>query len=60
MNDAQIAALLNFLRARFTNQAPWAGVEKIVEDARRTQTALLQTSAGPHNAPADASQRDEP
>jgi mono/diheme cytochrome c family protein len=60
MNDAQIAALLNFLRARFSNQAPWAGVEKIVEDARRTQTALLQTSAGPHNAPADASQRDEP
>jgi mono/diheme cytochrome c family protein len=60
MNDAQIVALLNFLRARFSNQAPWAGVEKIVEDARRTQTALLQTSAGPRNAPADASQRDKP
>jgi mono/diheme cytochrome c family protein len=60
MNDAQIAALLNFLRARFSHQAPWTGVEKIVEDARRTQTALLQTSAGPHNAPADASQRDKP
>src|ERR1700726_1108047 len=57
MNDAQVAALLNYLRSRFSNQAPWAGVEKIVEDARRTQTALLQTSAGPHNAPADASQR---
>jgi mono/diheme cytochrome c family protein len=60
MNDAQIVALLNFLRARFSNQAPWAGVEKIVEDARRTQTALLQTSAGPRDAPADASQRDKP
>jgi mono/diheme cytochrome c family protein len=60
MNDAQIVALLNFLRARFGNQSPWAGVEKIVEDARRTQTALLQTSAGPRNSPADASQRDKP
>ena len=60
MNDAQIVALLNFLRASFSNQAPWAGVEKIVEDARRTQTALLQTSAGPRNAPTDASQRDKP
>jgi mono/diheme cytochrome c family protein len=60
MNDAQIVALLNFLRASFSNQAPWAGVEKIVEDARRTQTALLHTSAGPRNAPADASQRDKP
>jgi mono/diheme cytochrome c family protein len=60
MNDAQIVALLNFLRARFSNQAPWAGVEKIVEDARRTQTALLRTSAGPRDAPADASQRDKP
>src|SRR5216683_5658290 len=44
MNDAQIAVLLNFLRSRFSHQAPWGGVEGIVEDARRTQTALLQTS----------------
>jgi len=42
MSDAQIVALLNFLRARFSNQPPWVGVEKTVEDARRTQTALLQ------------------
>jgi mono/diheme cytochrome c family protein len=48
MSDAQIAALLNFLRARFGHQAPWTGVETTVEDARRTQTALLQ------------SQRDKP
>ena len=60
MNDTQIAALLNFLRTRFGNQAPWSGVEKTVEDARRTQTVFLQTSAGPRNAPADASQRDKP
>jgi mono/diheme cytochrome c family protein len=60
MNDGQISALLNYLRARFSNQPAWTGVEKTVEDARRTQTVFLQTSAGPHNAPVDATQRDKP
>ena len=60
MNDGQISALLNYLRARFSNQPEWTGVEKTVEDARRTQTVFLQTSAGPRNAPADATQRDKP
>jgi mono/diheme cytochrome c family protein len=58
MTDGQIAALLNFLRARFSNQPAWTGVEKIVADAR--QTVFLQTSPGPRNAPADATQRDKP
>jgi mono/diheme cytochrome c family protein len=60
MNDGQVAALLNYLRARFSNQPAWTGVEKTIEDARRTQTVFLQTSPGPHNAPADATQRDKP
>jgi mono/diheme cytochrome c family protein len=60
MNDGQIAALLNYLRARFSNQPAWTGVEKTVEDARTTQTVFLQTSAPPHNAPADPTQRDKP
>ena len=60
MNDEQIVALLQFLRGRFSNQPAWTGVEKTVEDARRTQTVFLQTSPGPHNAPADATQRDKP
>jgi mono/diheme cytochrome c family protein len=60
MNDAQISALLNYLRSRFSNQPAWTGVDKTVEDARRTQTVFLQTSAGPHDAAADASQRDKP
>jgi mono/diheme cytochrome c family protein len=60
MSDAQIAALLNYLRTRFGKQPEWAGVEKTVADARRTQTVFLQTSVGPENAPADASQRDKP
>jgi mono/diheme cytochrome c family protein len=60
MDDSQISALLNYLRARFSNQPAWTGVEKTIEDARRTQTVFLQTSPGPHNAPADATQRDKP
>jgi len=60
MDDGQISALLNYLRARFSNQPAWTGVEKTIEDARRTQTVFLQTSPGPHNAPADATQRDKP
>ncbi len=37
MNDAQIAALLNYLRARFGNQPAWTGVENTIADARRTE-----------------------
>jgi mono/diheme cytochrome c family protein len=59
MNDAQIAALLKYLRSRFSNQPAWTGVEKIVEEARG-QTVSLQNSRGPDNAPADSSQRDKP
>jgi mono/diheme cytochrome c family protein len=60
MTDDQISAVLNYLRTRFSNQPAWTGVEKTVEDARRTQTLFLQTSAGPRNAPADPMQRDKP
>jgi mono/diheme cytochrome c family protein len=60
MNDRQIAALLNYLRARFSNQPAWTGVEKTVEDARRGQNLFLETSADPHNAPADPAQRGKP
>jgi mono/diheme cytochrome c family protein len=60
MNDGQIAALLNYLRARFGNQGPWTGVEKTVAEARRTQTVFLQISPEPRNVPADPMQRDKP
>jgi mono/diheme cytochrome c family protein len=42
MNDEQITDLLNFLRSRFSKQPAWSDVEKTVEEARRTQTALLK------------------
>jgi mono/diheme cytochrome c family protein len=60
MSDAQIVMLLNYLRSRFGRQPAWTDLEKMVEDARRTQTALLQTSAGARNASADPAQRDKP
>jgi len=60
MDDGQIAALLGYLRGRFGRGAAWTNVEEIVKQARQTQTAYLQTSAGPQNAPADAAQRDKP
>jgi mono/diheme cytochrome c family protein len=60
MNDTQIAALLDYLRARFSSELPWAGLEKTVADARHAQIVFLQTSPGPNDTPADASQRDEP
>ncbi|HVX78676.1 MAG TPA: cytochrome c [Bradyrhizobium sp.] len=60
MSNEQIVALLQFLRGHFSNQPAWTGIEKAVEDARRTQTAFLQTSPGPANAPAEPTQRDKP
>jgi mono/diheme cytochrome c family protein len=55
MDDAQIAVLLNYLRSRFSEQPAWTGIEKIIVEARRTQTAALTSSA-----PADRMQRDKP
>jgi mono/diheme cytochrome c family protein len=60
MTDTQVAALMNYLRARFTSRAPWKDLAKTIEEARRTQTAFLQTSAGPRSMPTDPAQRDKP
>ncbi|HEY3891887.1 MAG TPA: cytochrome c, partial [Bradyrhizobium sp.] len=60
MSNSQIVALLRYLRTRFSNQTAWGGLERTVEHARRTQTAFLRNSPGPHNAPADPTQRDRP
>jgi hypothetical protein len=59
-SDDQIAALLNYLRARFGNQPPWTNTAEIVRDARRAEITFLQKSPPPHNAPAEATQRDKP
>lgn len=62
MNDEQASALLNYLRARFSDQPAWTGLEKTIADARRTQTSALQTSSGPGpgKASTDPAQRGKP
>ena len=60
MSDDQIAALLDYLRARFSRQPPWTNTADIVRESRRTQTALLPNSSAPATAPADATKRDKP
>ena len=60
MSDDQITALLDHLRARFSNQPPWTNTVEIVRESRRTQTVLLQNSSAPDTAPADATKRDKP
>jgi len=60
MTDAQVVALLTYLRARFSKEPAWSDLGKTVAEARRTETVFLQTSAGPRNAPAELSQRDKP
>ena len=60
MNDREIAVLLRYLRSRFSQQPAWSDLERMITEARRTQTAFVQNSAGPDNAPADPAQRDKP
>jgi mono/diheme cytochrome c family protein len=42
MTDNQVAALLDYLRARFGNAPPWTNTSDIVRDIRRTHTVSLQ------------------
>jgi len=60
MDDRQIAALASYLRARFGKGPAWSNLEQTIQDARRTQTAYLRTSAPPGNAPVDSAQRGKP
>jgi mono/diheme cytochrome c family protein len=60
MSDTQITALLTYLRSRFGRQPAWSDLETVVAEARRTQTASLDTSADARNASADPAQRAKP
>jgi mono/diheme cytochrome c family protein len=60
MDDRQIASLLVYLRARFGKGPTWTNLDETIKQARQTQTAYLQTTAGPLTAPVDAAQRDKP
>ncbi len=56
MTDEQIAALLDYLRTRFSKQPPWTDIAATVRNARHSQNALLQNSS----SSADTSKRDRP
>jgi mono/diheme cytochrome c family protein len=60
MDDGQIVALLQYLRARFADQPAWSDLDKIVREARASQLAYVQINAGPQRAPAEPTQRDKP
>jgi mono/diheme cytochrome c family protein len=60
MNDGQLAKLLDYLRARFSSQPAWTGVDQVVQEARRTQLAPLRTAAAPSPSPVEPVQRDKP
>jgi mono/diheme cytochrome c family protein len=60
MSDAQIAALLTYLRSRFSQQPAWSDLESAIAEARRTQTASVQPSANARSASADPAQRAKP
>jgi mono/diheme cytochrome c family protein len=59
MTDDQIAALLTYLRGRFSSKPAWSGVEQIVRDARRTDTVSLQNPPVPANTPGGSTKRDQ-
>ncbi|QPF84711.1 cytochrome c [Bradyrhizobium genosp. L] len=44
MDDTQIAALLNYLREHFGKRPAWGDLDKIVREARATQTASIAAS----------------
>ena len=60
INDAQLTALIHYLRAHYSKQPAWTDLEKTVRDARLTGTVSLPTSPELRTAPADPSQRGKP
>ena len=59
MTDEQVTALLTYLRARFSTQPAWSGVEQLVRNARQTQTVSLQSEPRSDKPSGDSTQRDK-
>ena len=58
MNDAQVAALARYLRARFSDKGPWTDIAKSVHDARsRRRAATLGHAPADERAAPGAAQR---
>src|SRR5262249_1272446 len=60
LHGREMAVLLEYLRSRSSLKPGWSDLERTIAKARRTQTASVQDSAGPNNAPAEPAQRDKP
>ncbi|MEN3350046.1 MAG: hypothetical protein V7632_3681 [Bradyrhizobium sp.] len=56
IDDAQMVALLNYLRVKFGKRPAWNDLDKTVRDARAAQAV----SVAARDAPAEASQRGKP
>jgi len=52
--------LLTYLRSRFSKQPAWTDLDNVVAEARRTQTASLETSADARNASTASAERAKP
>ena len=46
LTDAQIEALVNWLRANLTDQPPWQDVRHLIEESRRMEPAMLAFPPG--------------
>ena len=58
MNDEQVAALAQYLRAHFTDKGPWTDVDDALRKARDAARAATVSPASPDQpAPPGASQR---
>jgi mono/diheme cytochrome c family protein len=57
ITDAQLVALLRFMRARFSDRAEWDGLDETVKAARAGGGGVVRPSDGTTPAPADASAR---
>ena len=60
MTDAQMSALLAYLRSQFGHEAAWGNVERTLAEAKKAQAAFLQTSAEAPNIATETLQRDKP
>jgi mono/diheme cytochrome c family protein len=58
MNDAQLAALVRYLRGHFSDRGPWSDIEKSVREARSgTRAATINQAPANQPAPAGTMQR---
>jgi mono/diheme cytochrome c family protein len=61
LSEAQLADLVVYLRAHFSDKGPWTDVAKHVRDAMtRNRRFAIYATDGNASAPADSSQREKP